>query len=155
MQKIYPRRFRIRSGRIHELSGVVNTDADVLKKLQAAIDAGKVIDGHAPSTGGRELNGYIAAAIRTDHECATPEEAREKVSKGMYVHLREGSATRNAALNSQAVDANNMRRFLFCTDDRHAADLVANGHLDNALRVAVRSGLDPVRAVTIATLNAA
>lgn len=142
-------------GEFMNYPGVVNTDADVLKKLQAAIDAGKVIDGHAPSTGGRELNGYIAAAIRTDHECATPEETREKVSKGMYVHLREGSATRNAALNSQAVDANNMRRFLFCTDDRHAADLVANGHLDNALRVAVRSGLDPVRAVTIATLNAA
>lgn len=142
-------------GEFMNYPGVVNTDEDVLKKLQAAIDAGKITDGHAPSLSGKTLNGYIAAAVRTDHECASPEEAIEKISKGMYVHLREGSATRNVAENCRAVNAANMRRFLFCTDDRHAADLVANGHLDHALRVAVASGLDPVWAVTIATLNAA
>lgn len=142
-------------GEFMNYPGVVNADEDVLRKLEAAATAGKIIDGHAPNTGGIELNGYIAAAIKTDHECATPEEAREKISKGMYVHLREGSATRNVACNVKAVDEKNMRRFLFCTDDRHAADLVANGHLDNALRVAVENGLDPVWAVTIATLNAA
>ena len=72
----------------------------------------------------------------------------------MYVHLREGSATRNVAAVCRTVNDKNFRRFLFCTDDRHAADLRA-GHINNALRVAVAAGLDPVRAVTIATLNAA
>ncbi len=142
-------------GEFMNYPGVIYTDSDVVKKLEAANDAGKVIDGHAPNTSGEELNGYIATGIKTDHECASVDEARAKVSKGMYVHLREGSATKNVAENIKAVDIFNMRRFLFCTDDRHAADLVANGHIDNALRVAVANGLDPVWAVTIATLNAA
>jgi len=142
-------------GEFMNYPGVIYTDSDVLKKLESANAVGKVIDGHAPNTSGEELNGYIATGIKTDHECATVEEAREKVSKGMYVHLREGSATKNVAENIKAVDEKNMRRFLFCTDDRHAADLVANGHLDNALRVAVKNGLNPVWAVIIATLNAA
>ena len=154
-QKYMKKEFAFGLGEFMNYPGVVNGDPDVLKKLQAAIDAGKVTDGHAPDTHGELLNAYIAARIRTDHECTSPEEACEKIAKGMYVHLREGSATRNVSANCKAVNEKNMRRFLFCTDDRHAADLVANGHLDNALRVAVRSGLDPVWAITIATLNAA
>lgn len=142
-------------GEFMNYPGVIYTDSDVIKKLKSANDADKIIDGHAPNTSGEELNGYIATGIKTDHECASVDEAREKVSKGMYVHLREGSATKNVAENIKAVDIFNMRRFLFCTDDRHAADLVANGHIDNALRVAVANGLDPLWAVTIATLNAA
>lgn len=135
--------------------GVIWKDAEALKKLAAARAAGKVIDGHAPNTSGAALNAYVAAGITTDHECTSPEEAAEKVSKGMYVHLREGSATRNVAVNSKAVSAANLRRFLLCTDDRHAADIEAKGHLDNALRVAVRAGMDPVWAVIAATLNSA
>lgn len=142
-------------GEFMNYPGVLGKDPEAMKKLEAARAAGKVIDGHAPSTSGRGLNAYIVAGISTDHECVTPEEAREKVSKGMYVHLREGSATRNVAKNVTAVDAFTLRRFLFCTDDRHAADLEANGHLDNALRVAVGAGLDPVCAVIAATLNSA
>ena len=142
-------------GEFMNYPGVLGKDPEVMKKLEAARAAGKVIDGHAPSTSGKGLNAYICAGITTDHECVTPEEAREKVSKGMYVHLREGSATRNVARNVTAVDAFTLRRFLFCTDDRHAADLKANGHLDNALRVAVGAGLDPVSAVIAATLNSA
>ena len=142
-------------GEFMNYPGVIYKDADVMKKLAAAHAAGKVIDGHAPSTSGAGLNAYIAAGISTDHECTSPEEALEKVSKGMYVHLREGSATRNVAVNCKAVNAANLRRFLLCTDDRHAADLKAKGHLDNALRVAVAAGMDPVWAVIAATLNSA
>ena len=142
-------------GEFMNAPGVLNGDADVLRKLEAAHACGKVVDGHAPDLSGQALNAYIAAGIQTDHECATPEEAAEKVAKGMYVHLREGSATRNVAAVGKAVNEKNFRRFLFCTDDRHAADLKARGHINNALRVAVAAGLDPVRAVTIATLNAA
>lgn len=142
-------------GEFMNYPGVVFKDPEAMRKLEAARMLGKVVDGHAPDTSGKGLNGYIAAGISTDHECTSPEEAAEKVSKGMYVHLREGSATRNVAQNCKAVNAANLRRFIFCTDDRHAADLKANGHLDNALRVAVRAGMDPVWAVVAATLNSA
>ena len=142
-------------GEFMNYPGVIYKDAEVMKKLAAARDAGKVIDGHAPATSGLGLNAYIAAGISTDHECTSPEEALEKVSKGMYVHLREGSATRNVAVNCKATNASNLRRFLLCTDDRHAADIRAKGHLDNALRVAVAAGMNPVWAVIAATLNSA
>ena len=142
-------------GEFMNYPGVIYKDAEVMKKLAAARDAGKVIDGHAPATSGLGLNAYIAAGISTDHECTSPEEALEKVSKGMYVHLREGSATRNVAVNCKAANASNLRRFLLCTDDRHAADIRAKGHLDNALRVAVAAGMNPVWAVIAATLNSA
>lgn len=141
-------------GEFMNAPGVLGRDGEALGKIEAAHACGKIVDGHAPALTGVPLNAYIAAGIRTDHECDTPEEAAEKVAKGMYVHLREGSATRNVAAVCRAVNDKNFRRFLFCTDDRHAADLRA-GHINNALRVAVAAGLDPVRAVTIATLNAA
>ena len=141
-------------GEFMNAPGVLGRDGEALGKIEAAHACGKIVDGHAPALTDMPLNAYIAAGIRTDHECDTPEEAAEKVAKGMYVHLREGSATRNVAAVCRAVNDKNFRRFLFCTDDRHAADLRA-GHINNALRVAVAAGLDPVRAVTIATLNAA
>ena len=142
-------------GEFMNYPGVLYKDSEVMKKLAAARKAGKVIDGHAPATSELGLNAYIAAGISTDHECTSPEEALEKVSKGMYVHLREGSATRNVAANCGAANAANLRRFLLCTDDRHAADLKAKGHLDNALRVAVAAGMNPVWAIIAATLNSA
>ena len=142
-------------GEFMNYPGVLYKDSEVMKKLAAARKAGKVIDGHAPATSGLGLNAYIAAGISTDHECTSPEEALEKVSKGMYVHLREGSATRNVAANCGAGNAADLRRLLLCTDDRHAADLKAKGHLDNALRVAVAAGMNPVWAIIAATLNSA
>ena len=142
-------------GEFMNYPGVLYKDSEVMKKLAAARKAGKVVDGHAPATSELGLNAYIAAGISTDHECTSPEEALEKVSKGMYVHLREGSATRNVAANCGAANAANLRRFLLCTDDRHAADLKAKGHLDNALRVAVAAGMNPVWAIIAATLNSA
>ena len=142
-------------GEFMNYPGVLYKDSEVMKKLAAARKAGKVVDGHAPATSGLGLNAYIAAGISTDHECTSPEEALEKVSKGMYVHLREGSATRNVAANCGAANAANLRRFLLCTDDRHAADLKAKGHLDNALRVAAAAGMNPVWAIIAATLNSA
>ena len=135
--------------------GVLGEDAEAMQKLEAARALRKIVDGHAPNAEGEALNAYIAAGISTDHECGCAEEAEEKVAKGMYVFLREGTAARNAAANSRAVTATNLRRFLFCTDDRHAGDIRAHGHIDNALRVAVQAGLNPVWAVIAATLNAA
>ena len=141
-------------GEFMNYPGVINCDGDVLQKLEAAHSVGKIIDGHAPSVYGCELNAYLCGGISTDHECVTLEEVEEKVSKGMYVHIRHGSSTRNLG-NAKALTPANMRRLILCTDDRHAADLKEKGHLDDALRRLVADGLDPVRAVTCATLNVA
>lgn len=142
-------------GEFMNYPGVVSADADTLRKLQAAHAARKIIDGHAPALSGKLLNAYLCGGISTDHECVDGGELEEKIAKGMYVHLRHGSSTRNLVSNSKAVNAANMRRFLMCTDDRHAADLKEKGHIDDALRQAVAGGLDAVWAVTIATLNGA
>lgn len=135
--------------------GIIYTDEDVIKKLEAAHSEGKVIDGHAPSVKGKELNAYLCGGVSTDHECIDIDEINEKISKGMYVHLRNGSSTRNLVPNSKAVNAKNLRRFIICTDDRHAFDLKENGHIDDALRKLVAGGMDPMWAVIIATINVA
>jgi len=141
-------------GEFMNYPGLINCDPDTLKKAEAAHAAGKIIDGHAPAVYGYDLNGYLCCGISTDHECVTKEEIEEKISKGMYVHIRHGSSTQNLG-NAKYITDGNMRRFLLCTDDRHAADLKEKGHLDDALRRLVADGLDPVRAVICATLNAA
>lgn len=141
-------------GEFMNYPGIVYSDPDTLKKAEAAHAAGKIIDGHAPAVYGYDLNGYLCAGISTDHECVTKDEIDEKISKGMYVHIRHGSSTQNLG-NAKYITDGNMRRFLLCTDDRHAADLKEKGHLDDALRKLVANGLDPVRAVICATLNAA
>lgn len=141
-------------GEFMNYPGVINADPDVIRKLEAAHAAGKIIDGHAPDVCGYDLNAYLCGGISTDHECGSGEEIEEKISKGTYVHIRHGSSTRNLG-NAKFITKENMRRFILCTDDRHAADLKEKGHIDDALRKLVSSGLDPVTAVTCATLNCA
>ncbi len=141
-------------GEFMNYPGVVGAVPDVLKKLEAAHAVGKIIDGHAPAVYGYELNAYLCGGITTDHECVTKDEIEEKISKGMYVHIRHGSSTQNLG-NAKYMTDKNMRRFILCTDDRHAADLKEKGHIDDALRRLVADGTDPVSAVICATLNAA
>ncbi|MDE7167818.1 MAG: adenine deaminase [Clostridia bacterium] len=141
-------------GEFMNYPGVINSDPDVLRKLEAAHAAGKVIDGHAPDVSGYDLNAYLSCGIATDHECGTGEEIDEKISKGTYIHIRHGSSTQNLG-NAKFITKENMRRFILCTDDRHAADLKEKGHIDDALRKLVANGLDPITAVTCATLNCA
>lgn len=142
-------------GEFMNYPAVVSGDTEAAKKLEAAQAAGKPIDGHAPMLRGKKLNAYLCGGVTCDHECVDKKEIDEKLSKGMYVMLRHGSTARNLQTNVKAVNAKNLRRFLMCTDDRHAADIAESGHIDDALRTAVLAGLDPVKAVTIATLNAA
>ncbi len=141
-------------GEFMNYPGVLFCDKDVIKKLEAAHEHGKVIDGHAPAVYGYDLNAYLCGGISTDHECVYADEIEEKISKGMYVHIRHGSSTQNLG-NAKYITEANMRRFILCTDDRHAADLKEKGHLDDALRRLVADGLDLITAVTCATLNCA
>jgi len=113
------------------------------------------IDGHAPGITGQQLQAYIAAGPSTDHESSNAEEALEKARLGMTVLLREATSARNLQNLLPAVTAANSRRFAFATDDRHPADLITTGTIDNHIRLAIAAGLDPVTAVTMATLNGA
>ncbi len=135
--------------------GVLSADPDVLSKIAMAQDARKPIDGHSPGLSGAALNAYVAAGISSDHECTTVEEAREKLQAGMHIMVREGTAAKNLAALLPLIDLHTYRRMMWCTDDRHPHDLLAEGHIDFIVRSAIGQGLDPVIAVQMATLNPA
>jgi adenine deaminase len=135
--------------------GVISADEEVLRKIKMSRVARKPIDGHSPGLSGHNLNAYVAAGISSDHECTTPEEAREKLAAGMHIMVREGTAAKNLSSLLPVVDPFTCRRMMWCTDDRHPQDLVREGHIDFIVRSAVRAGLDPVIAVQMATLNPA
>lgn len=135
--------------------GVIYGDPGVLAKFKAAGEAKKVVDGHAPGLSGRELNAYLAAGVHTDHESTSLEEAREKLSLGMHILIREGSAARNLRDLLPLVDGWTYPFICFACDDRHPQDLLEEGHMDHVLRQAVSQGLDPVTAVRLATINTA
>jgi adenine deaminase len=133
--------------------GVLAGDPDELAKLAAF--AGRPIDGHAPGVRGPDLQAYLAAGVVSDHECLTADEAREKVALGMTVFLREATNARNLLDVLPAVTPENARRFAFCTDDRVPGELLDDGSIDALARTAIGAGLDPVIAITMASLNAA
>ena len=142
-------------GEMMNYPGVIAGDEDTLRKIEASHAAKKVVDGHAPDVHGDALNAYAAAGIATDHECGSPEECLEKISRGIYVHLRNSSSADNLVVNCAAVNRYNYRRFLACSDDKNAHDLATRGHMDDALRRLVARGIPAAEAVTMATLNIA
>lgn len=142
-------------GEMMNYPGVIAGDEDTLRKIEASHAAGKVADGHAPDVHGDALNAYAAAGIATDHECGSPEECLEKISRGIYVHLRNSSSADNLAVNCAAVNRYNYRRFLACSDDKNAHDLASRGHMDDALRRLVSRGVPAAEAVSMATINIA
>ncbi len=142
-------------GEVMNYPGVLAKDQNLLDKIALFTDAGKAVDGHAPGLAGAGLSAYIAAGIGSDHECTTPAEATEKISKGMYVMLREGSTTKDLAHLLPAVNSRTASRFLICSDDRHPNDLVDEGHMDYALRLMLSGGVDVIDAFRIACRNPA
>lgn len=135
--------------------GVVFGDPGVLAKLEAARRDGVVVDGHAPGLRGRDLNAYIATGVGSDHECTNADEAREKLRKGMRILVREASTAKNLEALLPIITPENARRCCFATDDRHPADLLTDGHLDNAVRKAIGLGLAPITAYQMASINTA
>ncbi len=133
--------------------GVIYRDPEVLKKIEAA--RGKRIDGHAPLLSGKGLYAYIAAGIRSDHECSTLKEAKEKLNNGMWIMVREGTTARNLKDLLPLVTRENSRRFFFVTDDRHPKELLEEGHINSMVRQAIQWGIDPILAIQMATLNTA
>lgn len=142
-------------GEMMNYPAVLSAEEETVRKLAAARSFGKVADGHAPALSGDALNAYLCAGIATDHEALTAKECREKIARGLYIQLRNGSSAHNLEENCGAVNAYNYRRFLICSDDRNARDLSEYGHIDDALRKLVARGIPAVQAVAMATLNTA
>lgn len=142
-------------GEFMNYPGVVFADDGVLDKLMATKEANKPIDGHSPSLSGKELNAYTAARITTDHECSSAEELTDRISRGMYVLLRQGSACHDLRNLLKGVTEKNSRRCLLCSDDRQPKTIFELGHLDHHLRICVEEGISPIVAIQMASLNAA
>lgn len=132
--------------------GVVGGDAETLAKIATA--GRRRVDGHAPGLSGRELDAYLAAGIESDHECTVLEEAEEKRRKGMWIFVREGSASRNLAALIPAA-RRGTDRIALCTDDREPDDILRRGHMNSCVRLAVAEGIPLEDALVMATANPA
>ena len=135
--------------------GVVAGQEDLMGKLTEAGRRGKVIDGHAPFLRGNELNAYVCSGVWSDHECSDAEEALEKLGRGQWIMIREGTAARNLEALMPLFEAPYYERCMLVTDDKHPGDLISMGHIDYIIRRAVSLGADPIRAIKMGTFNAA
>ncbi|TFG81289.1 MAG: adenine deaminase, partial [Erysipelotrichales bacterium] len=133
----------------------VRFEDDMLEKINDTINAGKNIDGHGSNLEIEDLDLYSHLGILSDHECVSAAQALERISRGFYVLIREGTVTQNLAALLPAVTAKNFTRFCFCTDDKHPDDLKREGGVDSVVKKAIVLGLDPAMALTMATLNPA
>lgn len=140
-------------GEVMDYPAVLNGEKGIHDKIDAM--QGRPIDGHAPDMMGKDLNAYILAGVQTDHESTQLASLEERVKRGMYVHLREGSATRNVRTLLEGVTPLNHHRLLFCTDDKHPEDIVKEGHINHNINLAINAGIDPIIAFRMATLNVA
>lgn len=138
-------------GEMMNYPGVINADYEVLAKLKCA----DIIDGHAPLVTGNDLNAYVCAGIKTDHECTTINEMSEKISKGMYIQIREGTLSKNLEELVGGINPATVKRCTFCSDDRYLGDIIKYGTINYCISKAISLGVEPLDAITIATINAA
>ena len=136
--------------------GVVAGDSSTVSKIVASQAHHKKIDGHAPGLSGKDLNAYISAGVYSDHECADMDNAMEKLRRGQFIMIREGTAAKNLEALMPLIRSSQLAsRCMFCTDDKHPSDLLEKGHMDYICRQAVAMGADPIVAVQVACLHAA
>ena len=135
--------------------GVINGDKNVLSKIVTSQAHHKKIDGHAPELSGNDLNAYIAAGVYSDHECSTFENALEKLRKGQFIMIREGTAAHNLKALMPLLTQQYYSRCMFATDDKHPSDLLHGGHIDYIVKQALKNGADPIFALKTATHHAA
>ena len=150
----YPKRI-IALGEVMDFPSVLSVDYESITKIEVLRHKYKKIDGHAPGLSRKELNAYISAFIRSDHESTKPDEALEKVRRGMQVFIREGTTARDLENLISVVNERNHHFFSFCTDDKDALDILKEGHIDHNIRLAIKHGIDPIIAIRMATINTA
>ena len=142
-------------GEFMNVAGIINADDKALDKILLANKFGKMADGHAPKVTGKDLNAYLSAGIGGDHECTTVEEMHERIAKGMYVLIREGSACHNLKTLVKGVTPANSRRVLLCSDDCQPKTILELGHMNKNIKMCVEEGIDPITAIQMATVNVA
>jgi len=140
-------------GEMMNYPGVINAFPPVIDEINAC--AGHVIAGHAPGLRGKPLNAYVSAGIYSDHENTEIEEGREKLSRGLYLMIREGTSEKNLEELIWLITDKTWHRCMFVTDDRSCSDLIRDGDVDAVVRKAIGLGLDPIRAIQLVTLNPA
>ncbi|MFO8143121.1 MAG: adenine deaminase [Dehalococcoidales bacterium] len=153
IKKLLRLRHCIGLGEVMNYPGVLAGDSEVLRKIALAERSN--VDGHCPALSGPGLNAYIGAGIGSDHESVSPDEGREKLRRGMYLMIREGSTEKNLDALLPLVNDRTYPRCIFVVDDRSCADLLGDGDIDAVVRKAIMRGLEPVRAIQMATINAA
>lgn len=140
-------------GEMMNYPGVIDGNESVHNKLSLFEE--EIIDGHSPSLIGKALNAYCGVGVRTDHECSTVEEMKQRLSRGMYVLIREGSATKNLSTLVGGITASNSDRVAFCTDDKQPKDILEDGHINYNVNRSIELGISPISAIKMATLNSA
>ena len=135
--------------------GVIQNEPDCIQKLSQTQQCGKLVDGHAPGLSGKALNAYVTAGVASDHECSELEEAKEKLSRGQWIMIRQGTAAKNLEKLIPLFEAPYDQRCMLVTDDKHPGDLIRGGHIDSIIREAVRLGADPIRAIKMGSLRTA
>lgn len=136
-------------GEVMNYPDIINGDHDSIAKIELLRHKYKKIDGHIPGISGKDLNAYICAFIRSDHECTNVEEAKEKLARGMQILVREGSVARNLDELLPLINEKNYPFISFCTDDKHPNDILNEGHIDYMIRYAIKKGIDPITAVRL------
>ena len=140
-------------GEFMDYNAIIQNDDIALDKLVLARNHKKIIDGHSPNLFGKDLNAYVCSGIDTDHECSPLEEMEDRLSRGIYVQLRQGSACHNLEALIPGINEFNFRRCLLCSDDRQPKTIFEDGHLEYHLRTLVKAGISPVMAIAMATIN--
>lgn len=140
---------------VMDFPSVINCEEDMINKIYDAKNLNLRIDGHGAGLNTEALNAYCTANIRTDHECHLKEEVTDRIRRGMYVLIREGTVAKNLKELIKVASIKNSRRLCFCTDDRHIDDLILNGSIDSSIRYAIKAGLNPETAIQMASLNSA
>ena len=142
-------------GEVMNCPGVLNKDFELIEKIESTLAYGKKIDGHAPGIVGKSLNAYITAGVTSDHECTTLDEALEKLRKGMWIAIREGTAAKNVEALVKLFDSKYHFRCMTCCDDKHPGDILKQGHMDYIVKKAVSLGANPILAIKTASINTA
>lgn len=142
-------------GEVMNYMGVIQNEPDLLAKITDAQQRRLTVNGHAPLLSGKMLDAYLSAGIRDDHECTSVEEAKERIRKGQWIMIRQGTAARNLQSLLPLFEEPWAHRCILVTDDKHPADLLRAGHIDQMIRLAVQAGKDPVIGIRMATIQAA
>lgn len=138
---------------VMDCQALMNCDEDMMNKLLDAHRKNLTIDGHCAGFNIDQLNAYACGYVKTDHECHTHEELIERVRRGMYVHIREGTVAKNLNELIKGVSIHNSRKLCLCTDDKHIDDLLEKGSIDNSIRMCIKNGISPETSIQMATLN--